>query len=280
MGFIIKIKNILKLILPRILYLSLLDLSRKLYISYIRLTHLSFKKGFHRFTFKKISFLLYLNPSNGYDDFGLYNRKNLVKDSISNYLSRVLKNDSVFVDIGSNNGVYTILSSKLAPKGTIYSFEPIHYLNKKIQKSISKNNSKNIVLHSYACGDKKSEATININPIHTGTSSLIRNNESIHNQKVKVIRADSIIKTKVDLIKIDVEGYELFVLKGLNKLLKKYRPQIIFEFNEDLFEEIHSYLSSFEYRFQTLDGRSFDLKSFEISLKEKKFPSDLVAVKK
>jgi FkbM family methyltransferase len=91
-----------------------------------------------------------------------------------------------------------------------------------------------IELHNCAVGESSGEASFFINLRQSGYSSLIKpigtSEEEICEIKVRLVRLDQIVLlNNVDVIKIDVEGAELSVLRGSTKILNASRPIIMFE---------------------------------------------------
>ena len=132
-----------------------------------------------------------------------------------------------FVDIGANVGIYTYyFSDKFS---AINAFEPLEDITYRI-KSLNKSN---ISVHNKALSNKKGKLKFYI-PIINGLTvpplaSLEKKKEPFKKKIVDVVTLDEFNFKNVDLIKIDVEGHEYFVLEGAIKTIKKYKPIIICE---------------------------------------------------
>ncbi len=143
-----------------------------------------------------------------------------------------------FIDIGANIGFYSLVASNYFDH--VYSFEPVSLNYEKLTMNIKKNNIKNILPIKKALGEKKAEMMIFLNPYNAGGNSLLDKSvkswrNSNFKEKVFVVPLDQAKKFKdVKLIKIDVEGFEEFVIKGGIKLLKKQMPIIFLEVNKDI----------------------------------------------
>lgn len=85
-----------------------------------------------------------------------------------------------------------------------------------------------VVVHGCAVGEKTGEVSFFVMPELTGTSSLVRNQGSIE-ITVPLRRLDELVREPVDMLKIDVEGAELGVLRGAEHLIASSRPVIMFE---------------------------------------------------
>tara|TARA_R110000851_G_scaffold39143_1_gene99817 strand:+ start:730 stop:1509 length:780 start_codon:yes stop_codon:yes gene_type:complete len=148
---------------------------------------------------------------------------------ISRFFERNLTSNDILVDAGSNYGWHSIKSSKLCEE--IYSFEPQKLIYDLQLSSINKNNLNNILLFNCGVGnlnEKKQMRPINYeDSVNIGDLSIGDGGEEI---EIKTL--DSIIPNGFDFIKIDVQGYEKFVLEGAIDNIRKYKPTIIVEFEE------------------------------------------------
>ena len=160
--------------------------------------------------------------------------KNLEYDRLTkSIMNKVLKPDSNCIDVGCHKGEILDIILKKAPKGTHYGFEPIPYLYNNLKK---KYNGKATIL-PYALAEKNGTSTFQLvknAPAYSGIKKRKYNidHPDIEEIKVELKVLDEVIpaSTKIDFIKIDVEGAELGVLKGASKLIKRDKPYIIFEF--------------------------------------------------
>ena len=159
------------------------------------------------------------------------------------YIFKNLNKNSIFFDIGCNEGYYSVIASKKNYSGKTYSFEPIKSLIKIIKKNLLLNNIKNCKIYNFAIGDEDKSSKINIfHEKNEGASSIINKYKfTSKNQKIFIKSLDSFYKTnnfnfKIDLIKIDVEGYEIKILYGMmnlinsrkiNKILVEYHYSLI-----------------------------------------------------
>lgn len=149
---------------------------------------------------------------------------------ITQILYRNLRPDSVFVDVGSNYGWHSIKSSPFCK--TIYSFEPQKYIHDIQMSNIIENNISNINL--FNCGIGEINELKEMTPIDYNNPSINMGDLSvgIGGEKIEIKTLDSFNLDKLDFIKIDVQGYEKFVLKGAENTINKCKPTIIIEMEE------------------------------------------------
>jgi len=137
-------------------------------------------------------------------------------------------NDNV-IEVGSNIGALTIPLSYKIYDGALYSFESQKVIHDMLVDSLKVNNISNVSVSNVAIGDKKCDAYVpNLNYDKSNNFGGI----GLSNQGVKVQQdtLDNLISLhSLKLIKVDVEGMELEVLKGATGLIRKHRPYIYFE---------------------------------------------------
>jgi FkbM family methyltransferase len=163
----------------------------------------------------------------------ILNLGNYEVDELNMQLQLIKDGDTVF-DIGGNIGWYVLHVAQKCPASTIYSFEPLPYTFKQMERNIQINNSKNIIANNMGFSDKAGEFDFFIDPAISGNASLVNvaDKENIQVFKCKVDTLDNYVSSThstVDFIKCDVEGAELFVFKGGINTLKKHKPIVFTE---------------------------------------------------
>lgn len=147
---------------------------------------------------------------------------------------KLIQKNSICVDIGANVGLHSCVLSKLCPEGKVMSFEPSDSCILRLKENVEINNVKNIELIKEVLFSEKKQVNFNFNKdnFNKGVGSITndRNNTSVI---VSSTLDDIVGNTKIDLIKIDVEGSELEVLKGGIKSIKNNKPHIIIEYNSE-----------------------------------------------
>lgn len=139
-------------------------------------------------------------------------------------LSRLLKKGMTVIDIGANIGYYMLMIEKhIGHQGRLILVEPSPENLPELKINIEKNEFSNVVLHEIAIGNRSG-----IIGIKSGINSGITD-KSHGRYQVKIKTLDSIVKEKVDFLKIDVEGFEGQVLEGAKEILRRYRPILFLE---------------------------------------------------
>ena len=147
---------------------------------------------------------------------------------------------ATFVDIGAHIGYYTLKAAVVVgPQGRIIAVEPNPDTLPKLRDNIRASRATMVTVAPVACSD--AEATLEFFSAprsNTGESSLSRTNASQEgtvkaSYHVRARPLDDIIAesgvSRVDAIKIDVEGAEFLVLKGAQKTLDRYHPMVLVE---------------------------------------------------
>ena len=141
--------------------------------------------------------------------------------------------DPIVLDIGANIGHHSLFAATLAKE--VHSFEPYGRVAEKLQQKIQQNALSNIHLHAVGLGDVATELYYH-QPMgaNTGTGTFIDNELSDSDSlKLPILRGDDFIPSlnlpKLDFIKMDIEGFEPYALRGLQQTLKKYNPIVFFE---------------------------------------------------
>lgn len=145
-----------------------------------------------------------------------------------------IKAGYTILDVGANIGFHTLFFSDLVgEKGKVIAFEPIPLNYESLNNNIALNGFKNIEVHQIALSNKNETISIaaDVNSANPGSFNLFDQNGDI--TVTCRIGDEVIVKEKIDFIKIDVEGYESFVIDGLLQTIAKNKPKIIFEYDNN-----------------------------------------------
>jgi FkbM family methyltransferase len=151
-----------------------------------------------------------------------------------NMMRKLIKEHSTILDIGANIGWYTVNLPKLIPNVQIYSFEPVPETFDYLRQNIEINNLENIKIFNFGFYDKEEIIPINYYPEYTGGTSIAKllETDKVHSISCKFRKLDNFINEndlKVDFIKCDTEGAEIFVFQGGLETLRNQRPIIFTE---------------------------------------------------
>jgi len=175
----------------------------------------------------------------------------------------VLEHNSTFIDVGSHKGEVLSKALKIAPKGKHYAFEPIPQIHEKLDSKYGQYcEIKNIGLSNHF--GESSFNHVTSNPAYSGIKQrTYPKKEKIEEITIQVDTLDNQLfdQERIDMIKIDVEGGELDVLKGAVKILNKFHPVIVFEHGKGAAEyynatpnEVFEFLEVQKYCIFTLKG--------------------------
>jgi len=163
-----------------------------------------------------------------------------IKETSKNELFRSVGTGDIIFDVGANVGEYTLnFARSVGSTGKIFSFEPHPLVFKKLQHHIQINRMNHIKYYNMGLSDAPGKLHMSIcETRNSGGRSVSKNNQKENkgeSTQVEVVQLDSIMEQEnlshIDLIKIDVEGHELRVLKGAEKLIVKYKPNLYIEVN-------------------------------------------------
>ena len=217
-------------------------------------------------------------------DLGIFlslkNEKKLFK--VKKYID--LNEKSLIVDIGANVGSVSLPLAQNFNNSQIFSIEPTIYAFKKLKQNINLNLrlKKRIKTFNYfvSCKKKKIEFVHSSWKLISGDKKHGIHKGILKKTSNRITSLDSILKKnkkRVRLIKIDVDGYELEVLKSAEKTLKKEKPIIYFELAPYLYKEMGytvdhliKYIKKIEYAFYDENfKRVSDVKSVSSKLTDK-----------
>ncbi len=188
-----------------------------------------------------------------------------------------------FLDIGANIGSVSLTLAKVFDNSKVYSFEPTYYAFKKLKKNLSLNRDlkDKVILNQLFISNIKKPSKVwsswklnnkkNRHKNHKGSLKSIKKNS--------FISLDNFIKSKkirkIDFIKIDVDGYELDVLRSGSKFFKKCKPIIFIEIAPYLYKEFGYHFSDLikfikKYNYNFYDENLHKINDINILLKKMK----------
>jgi len=149
-----------------------------------------------------------------------------------------LKPNSVFYDLGGNVGFYALMANRFISSGKIYSFEPLPFLLTIFEKHIALNKKfiqhHNINILPFAISDHEKEVIFSNDIDQCEGNTYVKSSANFAGAKdsilVKCYSIDELMQqgyAAPDIIKIDVEGAELDVIRGAINTIKQYKPHIL-----------------------------------------------------
>lgn len=154
------------------------------------------------------------------------------------FLDRVLRRGMTFLDIGANDGIYSIFAAKrVGPDGTVWAFEPSTREVGRLRSNIECNGL-DVLVFPAALSDVIGKADLVVaEPQHAGLNTLgqiaYEGVGEWRREPVDLLRLDDVVAarppSRLDVIKIDAEGAELRVLRGALETIHRYRPLVLFE---------------------------------------------------
>lgn len=190
-----------------------------------------------------------------------------LRDTLNALITETPK--AIFMDIGANVGHHSIFLSKFASQ--VLAFEPYPKVNMQFKQQIAHNNISNIQIFETGLSDRRETLnyyapTGNNEGIGSFDESSIGKGNTSYG-KLELQEGDQVIESdswkNIKLIKIDVEGFEKKVIKGLKRTIEEERPVIVCEitYGQQLsfvsIEELSSYLPQ-NYEILTFNTRKLD----------------------
>ena len=161
----------------------------------------------------------------------------------SQWVRDILKPGGTFVDVGANVGHYTTLAASLVGnRGHVVAFEPSPYAYTKLKAILQENGISQVSAFQCAAGDEDGTRNLYLpSEDYLHSPSLVQSDKSYTPVEVEICRLDSHPSlahlAAVDIVKIDVEGFEPNVLRGMSKYLQAgHVKYLMCEFNSGWLE--------------------------------------------
>jgi len=171
---------------------------------------------------------------------------------------------STVLDVGANFGQMSVLFSRfVGAGGQVHSFEADPFVYELLQKTLAANNCQNVTAHLGAVYDRLNQQLFY--PVqdfkrfaHYGAYGIDPN--ATAGRTVKTLTIDGLnINTPISFMKVDIQGSDLFALRGAVETIKRHRMPIIFEFEQQFqaefrtsFQDYVDFVNSISYRFEKL----------------------------
>ena len=171
--------------------------------------------------------------------------------ALSETLWRLIEPGNFVLDIGANIGFITSLCSyKTGPQGKVWAFEPNPLILNRLKKNIGNNHYPNTILYPFALSDSNKEGYLELPEMFSynqGVAFIKNGSHSTNAIKIDLRKLDDMIApgTLINVLKMDVEGHELTVLKGAEQLIEnKQITHIVYEDHNPYPSKLASFLVS------------------------------------
>lgn len=173
------------------------------------------------------------------------------------------------VDVGANNGHFTIeFAHYVGDNGRVYAFEPQRIIFQQLCGNVFLNGLDNVYAYNAAVGKEPGmtfiekinyfeSSSVNFGDVHTIDKNI--NNNDV----VAITRLDDIEFQNLSIIKIDVQGFEPYVLEGSEVTIWKHRPYIFIEIEED---QLQKYGFNEESLIKQLEKMDYVVKRFQVGI--------------
>jgi len=187
-------------------------------------------------------------------------------------LHRILRPDMTFVDVGANQGEFSVFAARRLSSGHTVSLEPVSFLFERLCRNIQANGFHNVTALQRGLSDREDRLSIYMRAdrfvdgsFHEGLPSTVRYVDQMNEiEQINVLPLDCLVDElklrRLDVMKIDVEGAEMRVLLGGINSIRRFRPIIFLEVCDESSraggysgQELVEYVKSIGYRVERVD---------------------------
>ena len=168
-------------------------------------------------TIRLRGYIIRFNPTSGSAKLWVYPETASPEHA---FLEAYLRPNDVYIDIGANIGELTLTAAKIVgPQGTVYAAEAHPRIFGFLVGNLRMNKAHNVTTHNVALGDRTGSLTFS-DKRSDEQNCVLAEGKGL---TVSVVTLDSLTVglSQIDLLKIDVEGYEPYVLQGANDTLRR-----------------------------------------------------------
>lgn len=192
-------------------------------------------------------------------------------------LKKYLRKNDVFLDIGANAGIYTLLASRcVGEKGKVISFEPSSREYLMLEENVQLNALQNVRCEKCAISNVSGVNFLNLAvDKHNGQNTLCdqfayKGVNSNLKESVKVDTIDQYVKNhalnRIDFIKMDIEGAESLALQGAKQTFHLHRPLLLIEICRNIYKRnkkdlrlIHQFFQDYQYQVFSINDETGEL---------------------
>jgi len=187
--------------------------------------------------------------------FGYYDKRGIL------FIKSHLKAGDTFIDVGGNIGAYSLIAAKIVGKmGTVVAFEPVTQVRKRLEENGALNQFQQLNVEPFAVFHENTALELHVSSKENfGMSSMhVHDEDTGLTESVKAVRFDDYAAqngiTRIDLVKMDIEGAELFALHGMKQTLVQLKPTVFIEICPGVLEgttlqsdEIYAFFEAINY---------------------------------
>jgi FkbM family methyltransferase len=170
------------------------------------------------------------------DDNYIKKIKNRFEPDMVKLFKSIAMESEVILDIGANIGCTALLFGNMSRQ--VHAFEPSKTTFAFLEKNIANSGLKNIVLHNFGLGSESGEYTLTFSPLDRSGGFISNQTQAgVGNtiEQIVIRQLDEVFNSmnisKVNFIKMDVEGFEGHVLRGAKQTIAAYKPAVVLELN-------------------------------------------------
>lgn len=144
-------------------------------------------------------------------------------------VQRLVQPGMAVLDIGAHAGYYTCLAAQLVgPTGRVYALEPLPFNRRLLRRNVAQRGYHWVTVVPTAASDEAGEHVLYLNPMNSGDNRLAPPDQVGSQVTIRTARADDLVPTgtRIDFVKMDVQGWELRALRGMRRILAA-NPQVI-----------------------------------------------------
>jgi FkbM family methyltransferase len=175
-----------------------------------------------------------LNPRSGQQY--LYGE---VEPAVQQVLAERLRPGMVFYDLGANIGYFTLLAARLVRmKGKVFSFEPDPEIASRLRRNIERNGFKNVIVIEAGIWSENGPVNFVASDVSSpdrGVGKFVAGEGELNGTPTHCVALDEFVRSAPlpDVIKCDVEGAEVEVFRGAEKLLASHHPLVLCELHSE-----------------------------------------------
>jgi FkbM family methyltransferase len=188
--------------------------------------------------------------------------------------SRIVPPGGVAIDAGANIGAHTLsLARMVGARGRVLAFEPNPIVRSALIHNLALNGLEHVTVYDCALGSRAGRSQLRVPSAGTeewsnmGLASLVALETPHDLIDVEIRTLDEVVDAlrvdRIDVVKIDVQGYEMETLRGMRSCLARFRPVVVFEYDAWAWSqanvqpaEVFDYLRAAGYALFRIDGRS------------------------